>query len=125
MDTVLVLAIRFIISSGGAREGIVVKYALCLHELFTLEVLVSLVGTTDASAVDAPTLLSVVALLGFELAIVLTLGVVDAIVVDEGCLNWLSSYCSGVQALPGSVHLSLHQEALGDHWRGEGISSTQ
>lgn len=100
------------------------KYALCLHELVTLEVLVSLVGTTDTGAVDAPTLLSVVALLGFEFAVVFTLGVIDSIVVDEGCLNWLSS-CSGVQALPGSVHLSLHQEALGDHWQGEGISSTQ
>lgn len=72
------------------RRG-VVKYALCLHQLVALEVLVSLVSTTDAGAVDAPTLLSVVALLGFEFAVVLTLGVVDAIVVDEGCLSRLSS----------------------------------
>lgn len=91
------------------------KYALCLDELVTLEVLVSLVGTTDASTVYAPTLLSVVALLGFEFSVILTLGVVDAIVVNEGRLSRLSAECSGVQALPGSVHLSLHQEALGDH----------
>lgn len=107
----------FVLASGLGviREAaVVVKYALCLHELVALEALVSLVGSTDAGAVDAPTLLGVVALLGFEFAVVLTLWVVDAVVVDEGRLRRLSS-CPGVQALPGSEHLSLHQEALGDH----------
>lgn len=73
---------------GGA---VVVKYALCLHQLVALEALVSLVGSTDARAVDAPTLLGVVALLGFEFAVVLTLWVIDAVVVDEGRLHRLSS----------------------------------
>lgn len=111
VNTGFVLASRL----GVIREAaVVVKYALCLHELVALEALVSLVGSTDAGAVDAPTLLGVVALLGFEFAVVLTLWVVDAVVVDEGRLRRLSSY-PGVQALLGSEHLSLHQEALGDH----------
>lgn len=90
------------------------KHALCLDELVALEALVSLVGTTDTGAVDAPTLLGAVALLGFKLAVVLALGVVDAVVVDERRLNRLAAR-SSVLALPGSVHLSLHQEAFGDH----------
>lgn len=72
------------------------KYVLGLHELVALEVLVSLIGTTDAGAVDTPALLSAVALLGFEFAVVLTLGVVDAIVVDESRFNWLTPECSCV-----------------------------
>lgn len=91
------------------------KDLLSLHKLVTLEVLVSLVSTTNAGTVDTPALLSVVALLGLEFAVVLTLRVIDAIIVYKGGLHWLSSQCSGVQAFFGSVHLSFHQEALGDH----------
>lgn len=97
------------------RRGSLRKDLLGLHQLVALEALVSLVGTTDAGAVDTPALLSAVALLGLELAVVLALGVVDAVVVDEGVLVGLSTDRSRVQALAGSVHLRLHQEALGDH----------
>lgn len=90
------------------------KDLLSLHKLVTLEVLVSLVGTTNAGTVDTPAHVSVVALLGLEFAVVLTLRVIDSIIVYKGSLHWLSP-CSGVQALFGSVHLSFHQEALGDH----------
>lgn len=91
------------------------SYSLGLHQLLTLQVLVSLVGTTDASAVHTPALLCVVALLGFEFAVALAVWVVDAVVVHEGRLYRLSSDGPGVQAFLGSVHLRLHQEALGDH----------
>lgn len=91
------------------------KHSLCLHKLLTLEALVTLVGPTDAGAVDTPALLSVVALLGLEFAVVLALRVIDAVVVHKGRLHWLSPQRAGVQALSGPVHLSLHQEALGDH----------
>lgn len=92
-----------------------VKHSLCLHKLVTLQVLVTLVSPTDAGAVDTPALLGVVALLGLEFAVVLALWVIDAVVVHKGGLHWLSSQCAGVHALSGPVHLSLHQEALGDH----------
>lgn len=92
------------------------QYSLGLHKLLTLEVLVSLVSSTNASAVDAPALLRVVALLGLEFAVVLAVGVVDAIVVHEGLLHRLSSQRPGSQVVFSSVHLSLHQEALRDHW---------
>lgn len=91
------------------------KHSLCLHKLFTLEVLVALVSPTDAGAVNAPALLGVVALLGLELAVVLALWVIDAVVVHKGRLHWLSAQRAGVLALSGPVHLGLHQEALGDH----------
>lgn len=91
------------------------KYSLCLHKLLTLEVLVSFVSTANSSTVNTPALLRAITLLGLEFAVVLTLGVIDAIVVHKGGLYWLSSYCTGVQALTGSVHLSLHQETLRDH----------
>lgn len=92
-----------------------INHSLRLHKFFTLQVLVALVGSPHAGAVHAPTLLGVVALLGPEFAIVLTIRVIDAIVVHEGGLVRLSSQSTGVQVLPGSVHLGLHQEAFGDH----------
>ncbi len=91
------------------------KYSLCLHKLLTAEALVSLVSSANASTVHTPAFICAVALLGLEFAVVLTLWVIDAIVVHEGSLLWLSSNCAGVQALSGSVHLSLHQETLRDH----------
>ena len=93
-----------------------IKYLLGLHELLAHETFVSLVSTTNTSAVDTPALLCVVALLGLELAVVFAVWVVDAIVVHKGRLVWLSSNIStGGQTLLSSVHLSLHQEAFGDH----------
>lgn len=98
------------LNTDGRRE-----HLLGLHQLLTLEGLVPLVSSTHAGAVDAPALLRVVALLGLELAVVLAVGVVDAVVVHEGRLHRLPSHRAGAEALLGSVHLSLHQEALGDH----------
>lgn len=90
--------------------------SLGLHQLLTLEVLVSLVCSSNPSAVDAPTLLGVVALLGPEFTIGLTVGVVDAVVVNKGGLHRLSSDVgTGVQLVPGSVHFCLHQVTLGNH----------
>lgn len=103
---------RFNRSSSAALR---VKHSLCLHQLVALQVLVSLLSSADAGAVDAPTLFGVVALFGLEFAVVLAYWVVDAIVVHKGGLHGLSSQGAGVQTLSGSVHLTLHQEALGDH----------
>lgn len=55
-----------------------------------------------------------VALLGLEPAVVLALRVIDAIVVHDGVLSRLRPGASA-QAVFGSVHLSLHQIALGNH----------
>lgn len=93
-----------------------INYSLRLHEFLTLQVLVALVSSPHAGAVDTIALLGVVALLGPEFSIVLTIWVIDAIVVHKGRLDWLSSQIStSVQFIPGSIHLCLHQEALGDH----------
>jgi len=86
-----------------------------LHQLLTLQVLVSLVGPAHASTVDAPALLGAIALLGLELAISLTLWVVNAVVVHEACV-WFSSDSTCGQAFLGTVHLSLHQVALGNQF---------
>lgn len=92
------------------------KYSLGLHELIAHKIFVSLVGTTNTSAVDTPALLCVVALLGPEFAVVFAVWVVDAIIVHKGRLVWLSSnICPCGQTLFSPVHLSLHQEAFGDH----------
>lgn len=93
------------------------KHLLGFHKLVTLEIFVSLVSTTNPSAVDTPALICVVALLGPELAVVLTLGVVDSIIVHDGVLVWLSSKSTIALAFTPSVHLGLHQVAFGDHWR--------
>lgn len=92
------------------------NHLLSLHQLLTLEVLVSLVSTTDTGAVDTPAFLGVVALLCLEFAIVLALWIINTVVIDKGGLNRFSSDSStGAFTLFGSVHLSLHQEALRDH----------
>lgn len=91
-------------------------YSLCLHKFFTLQVLVTFVSSPHASTVHTPALLSVVALLGPEFTIILTIGVIDAVVVHKGGLNGLSSQsASSVHVFSGSIHLCLHQEAFGDH----------
>ena len=92
------------------------KYSLGLHELLAHEIFVSLVSTTNTSAVDTPALLCVVALLGLEFAVVFAVWVIDAIVVHKGRLDRLSSNIRPCgQTLFSSVYLSLHQEAFGDH----------
>lgn len=85
-----------------------INYSLRLHEFLTLQVLVALVSSPHAGAVDTPALVGVVALLGPEFAIILTIWVIDAIVVHKGGLNRLSSNSTSGQVLPGSIHLSLH-----------------
>lgn len=93
-------------------------YVLGVHQLVTLDVHVSFVSTTNSSTVDAPALICVVTLLGLEFAVALTDWVIDAIVVREGSLDGLSSNSwPSAQAFLSSVHLSLHQVALRDHWR--------
>lgn len=90
-------------------------YSLGLHKLLTLQILVTLVSSPHTSTVHTPALLSVVALLGPEFTIILTIGVINAIVVHKGGLNGLSSHTTGVHVFSGSIHFCLHQVAFGDH----------